>query len=451
MKLIKTMKSLPMAVAAAAVLAALPASESVPVIGASAASAQEQQKSQQATRKVPAMTLAVHKKIQKAQEAMDLKNFAEATEILDDVLAGKANDYERAVTWQVKAMMTYEQDDTPGTIRAYQEILKYKDSIPEALETSIIYGLAQLYYSIEKYDESLEYVKKWEATVDPTLISVNNRVFIAQLYYTLSDFKTSLEYLYRAIHDAEQLDTVEVKETWYQLALSAHWELGEYTKVRDTLEILLLNWPNPRYWTQLAGAYQELGDETTSYALTEAAYQQGFLDDKPAQIVNVAQIQMARQAPIKCAWIMERGFKEKLIERDAKNEKILGQCYMLANEWGKAIKPMSVAAKAEKDGDIWLQVGQILMQLDRYDEAVDAFANVENAFKSSKESRAKDKRLTAAMQRGVAFTEMKKFSDAHKAFADAAKLASDKKERNTVRQWQNYLKSEEAREKMLTG
>lgn len=453
MNMIKTIKSLPMAVAAAAVLAALPLPSGMPVFGEGKAFAQEQSSASQAkTRKVPAMTLNAHKQIQKAQEAMDAKDYATAKEVLSDLLdSTKINDYERAVAWQLRAMISYEEDDTRGTIRAYEQILQYKDSIPEALELNIVYGLAQLYYSVENYDKAIAYVKEWESRTDPSLISVNHLVFISQLYYTRNDFRKSLEYIYRAIHDAEATDTVEVKEQWYQLALSAHWELGDFTKVRDVLEILLINWPQPRYWTQLAAVYQELGDETTSYSLTEAAYKQGFLDDKPIQIVNVAQIQIARGAPIKCAWVMERAFKDKLVQKDAKNLRLLGQCYMMANEWAKAIDPMIASAKLESDGDLWLQIGQVQMQLDRYKDAIESFEQVDKAFLNSKDDKAQDKRLTAAMQQGTAYTELKEFEAAHKAFNEALKIAKDKKDKNTVRQWQNYLKAEEAREKMLTG
>lgn len=55
------------------------------------------------------------------------------------------------------------------------------------------------------------------------------------------------------------------------------------------------------------------------------------------------------------------------------------------------------------------------------------------------------------MQKGQALTELKRFTQAYAAFKEAKRLASNKKERRTVTQWENYLKAEEAREQMLTG
>ncbi|WP_262691977.1 tetratricopeptide repeat protein [Kordiimonas aestuarii] len=451
MDMIKTIKSLPMAVAAAAILAALPLPEGVSLSGKAFAQEEEQSYAERAkTRKVPAMSLDIHKKIQKAQEAMDLKEYTEAKEILNETLESKRiNDYEKAVAWQLKAMISYEEDDTAATIRAYEEILSYSESIPVGLELNILYGLAQLYYSEENYDKALEYIKIWEPRAE--VVSVNHLVFIAQVYYTLTDFDSALDYIYRAISDAQAVDTVEVKEQWYGMALSAHWELGQYTKVRDVLEILLINWPKPQYWIQLAGVYQELGDEKTSYSLTEAAYKQGFLDDKPVQLVNVAQIQLARGAPIKCAWVLEKAFKEDRIEKTAQNYKTLGQCYLMATEYEKALKPLSVAAKSEADGDLWFQIGQVQMQLTHYKDAVNSFDNVVDAFKGTKDTKDKGKTLTAVMQKGQALTELKQFKEAHDAFDAARKMATDQKDRRMITQWRNYLKAEEAREEMLKG
>ncbi|SDD81725.1 tetratricopeptide repeat protein [Kordiimonas lacus] len=452
MNMIKTIKSLPMAVAAAAVLAALPMPEGTPIFGEKAAFAQRADAGrEQKTRKVQALSADFHKKLQKAQEAIDLKNYAEGMEILNDALERKANDYEKAVAWQLKAQVFYEQDDVQGTIRAYEEILRFADSIPEALEIGIIYNLGQLYYSEEDFDKSLEYIQRWQNRVDPTLISVSNLQFIANLHYVRNEFEECLNYIYQAIEVGKTVDTVEVKESWYSIALSSHWELGQYEKVRDVLEILLINWPKPRYWTQLAGIYQELGQEQTSYSLTEAAYKQGFLDDNETQLVNVAQIQLARGAPIKCAWILEKAFKENRVEQSPKNEKILGQCYMMAYEYEKALKPLSVAAKGDEDGDLWFQIAQVQMQLGHYKDAVGSFENVIKAFKGDKSDKAKDKILSATMQQGQAYTELKQFKEARQAFKTAKRMATDRKDKRMVTQWESYLAAEEAREEMLKG
>lgn len=445
-------KSIPMALAAAVILAVMPIPEATSLV--SVANAQDEEpKIKQKTRKVPAMSLEVHKKVQKAQEALDVDDVATAKELLAKVLEGrKVNDYERAVVWQLNAMIAFDEQDTPATILAYEKILTFRESIPEAQEQSVIYGLAQLYFSQENYDKALQYVDEWESKVDPSLVGVSQLSFIATLYYQKGDFENVLPYIYKAIEQAESLDTVEVKENWYNLALSAHWELEQFSKVRDVLEVLLIRWPNPTYWTQLAGVYQTLEQEQTSYSLTEAAYKQGFLDEKPLQIVNVAQIQRARQAPIKCAWVIERALKEELIENNADNQRLLGECYLQSTEYRKALAPLSIAAREESDGNLWLQIGQVQMQLDKYDDAVTSFDNMTEAFSKAdeKDSVAK-KLLSGTMMKGQALTELKRFKEAKEAFRQASRLAKEPNDRRAVANWRNYLSAEEQREQLLTG
>lgn len=469
MTMVQYFKSIPMCLAAAAVLAVMPIPEGTQL--SSAAIAQEQPaKKKQKTRKVQAIPLNFQKKLEKIQETLqpeemseaDLKathaqRLARAEELLDDALEGRGvNDYARSIVYQYKAQVAFEKEDTMGAIRAFEKVLEFKESIPVAQEHGIMFNLSQLYFQVEDLAKSIDYVVRWEravSAVDPALIGVNQKVFIAQLYYSNSEYAKSIDYIENAIAAAELVDTVEVKENWYSLMLSAHYELGNFPAVRDTLVTLILNWPTPRYWIQLASVYQELNQEETFYSLLEAAYKQGFLDEREAQIINVAQIQMSRSAPIKCAWIVKRALEEELIENIAKNQKLLGQCYMQASDFRKALAPLSLAAAEDSDGDLWLQIGQVQMQLDQYGEAEKSFTKMTNAFEDDTKNakRNASKLLAGVMMRGQALTELKRFDDAKNAFRKASRLAKTERDRRAVASLRKYMNGEEAREKLLTG
>ena len=452
MTLINNLKALPLAASMAVALAVAPLPLAMSGNAVATMKGQEKPKNQQETRKVPAMSIAIHKQVQKAQEAMDLKDNAGAQEILTAALEKKKiNDYERAVVWQLTAMIAFDEDDTRGTIRAYEQILRYKDSIPVALELNILYSLAQLYYSVDDYDNALKYAKLWEPRAGE-FVGVSQLTFLSQLYYVRAEYPQTIDYIERTIALAETLDTQEVKENWYGLKLSAHWELNQFPKVRDTLETLLVTWPKPVYWIQLAGVYQELGDENSFYSLMEAAYKQGFLDDNEAQLVNVAQIQVSRDAPIKCAWVLERGFREERIEKSADNLRTLGQCFMQAGEFSKAISPLKESAAIKKEADLWFQVGQVQMAEEDLKGAILAFDEALDAYEGDKRGKkVADKRFSTMMLRAQALIELKRFKEAHTAFNVANKAAKKGKQKKQVRQWRNYLKAEEAREKMLLG
>lgn len=442
-------KYLALGVAATGMVAALPGAEQLSYAPtAEAAMVQDAAaKKKQKSRKVPAMTLQTHKKIQKAQEAMELKDFVTAKAILDEILLkGKINDYERAVAWQLLASVAFETDDTPGAIKAFEEILKYRESIPVALELSIMFSLSQLHYSEEHYDEAMKYVKAWEKQSE--IVSVTQKVYISQLHYVRDEFKDSLKYIYDAIADAELVDTVEVKESWYSIALSGHWELKQYGKVRDVLELLISNWPKPVYWTQLAGIYGELGQEDKSFAITEAAYEQGFLDDKPTQLLNVAAIMLSRDAPIKSAWAIERAYKDGLLEKDTDSLKLLGQSYLRANELEKALPHLKVVAKSENDAAMFTQIANIENNFQRYGAAAESYDKAISILKKAKGN--KDNSIfNAAVGKAISLIEMKDFAKATKALDMAEKHAKVKSKKGQVKNWRNYLKLEKAREDIL--
>ncbi|UTW55890.1 DUF2753 domain-containing protein [Kordiimonas sp. SCSIO 12610] len=445
MSIKKAIKSLPMAIATAATLAVI-APVGTPFIGLDTAQAQEAKK-KKSTRKVPALSLDFHKKITKGQEAMDEKNFAEAKKIINDALGRKGvNNYEKAVAYQYLANIAFEEEQPREAIRYYEQILDVREQIPEQLEISLLFNLAQLWYVQEDLDKSLQYLQEWEPRTE--IIGVTQLQFISTVHYSKSDYPKAIEYAERTITEAETAG-LEVKENWYQIILSSYWELGNFAKVRDTLELLLINWPKPGYWTQLAGVYGELGEDQTSFSVTEAAYKQGFLNDKPQQLVNHAQILLSRNAPIKAAWVLRDAFKDELVEKSAANQKTLGQAYLLAAEYKDAVEPLSAAAKEDADGSLWFQIGQVLAQLDRHADATVAFQNAIDIDSKDKASDAKKRLLSATMLKGTSFTELKKFKEAKAEFAKARRLAKDAKDRRTVKQWEDYLKVEEEREKIL--
>lgn len=210
-------------------------------------------------RRVPAMSLNVHKMIQAAQEALSVKDLDRADALLENTLAyERINDYERAVAWQLKAMVGFERDDTSATIKAYETILSYKDSIPVALELNIILGLSMLEYSEENYQQALVYIKEWERRT-PRIPS-DRFAFISQINYVLEDYPQAEAYMARAIA-AAKTEGLPPKELWHTLLMSAQWEQNRLVAAQSTLQTLLMHWPKQRYCLMLAGIMvEQMGD-----------------------------------------------------------------------------------------------------------------------------------------------------------------------------------------------
>lgn len=444
------LKSILKAACVAAVLATTPVT--IGSFDLSAVSAQAKKKKPPKNRKVPSMTQATYRLIEKATESIELKEFDNALEQLHAIIdRRRTNDYERASAWQNIAQVYFETDNMPKAIEAMEGVIALRMSIREPREHSILFSLAQLHFTQESYKKSLDYVAQWEKLgkyllAEPTIMQ---RVFIAQVHYTLEDFPTALSYLYAAINEANTNPEVDVKENWYLMAASGHYELGQLDKYRDVMEILVVNFGKPSYLMRLAGIYSEMGKDETFYSLSEAAYKMGYLDDKPNQIVNTAQIMLARQAPIKSAWILEKALSEDRIEHNASNQKLLGQSYMLASEYEKSVKPLRASAAQSKDGQLWFQVGQVELQNANYRGAVTALDKALSTL-SKKEKRDKSSRMTANLLKANALAELKRYSEAKKALRIVQKDGS-KANKRQARAWLRYVDSEIAREKMLKG
>lgn len=410
--------------------------------------AKEKKKPRGKSKRIKVLTPKTAKKIGKVAELYDLKDIEGAMNGLMDLKktydSGKLNGYDSAIMWQYIGMIRYELEDLNGTIDAYEKFLSHKDDVHDGLVLQMQYGLGQLYFSramdkdgaAQKRDLqiSLKMIKQWES--EATIIGVSHYFFISQLYYVLEDFPMVLKYIDIVIKEAE-LANLEMKETWFRTRLSVFYELQDYPSMKNTLITLIVNWPSPTYWWQLSSTYNELNDEAAFFASTEVIYQSGYFD-KPNQYTMMAQIFLAQEVPIKAAWILEFALKEKILERDEATLKLLGQSYLMSQEYKKAIAPLSRVATLSKDYQLWMQVGQVQQALDNMKGAAEAF-DKSLAIVPKKER--KDK-FALQVLKGNVLTEMRKYSAARKAFNAADKTANTKAERTQMIRWHKYWNAE---------
>ena len=434
-------RSLPLALALGGFVAALPLDFKAPLtIKPAAAQKDEKKGPPRRTKKVPALRQKVFEEIAKAQQIADEeKDYVEAVRILDKLREkGKLNAYEAAVTWNLYAYIRFEQDDMPGAIEAYKNVLA-QENIPESLQLSTVFGLAQLHFATEKYQESLRYLLQWfDMTPTPGPVQY---VFLAQNYYTLEQFEKTIEPLNKAIELAKA-QGIQVKENWYLLLRSSYFELNNYPKVLEILEILVVNFPKPEYWIQMAGLYGELGQEKKQLSTMEVAYKQGFLDDKEQRLINMAQLYLYHEVPIKAAWVMERGFEDELIEANADNYELYGQALVNAQEITKAIEPLRKSAEMSGDGEQWFRLGQVYLDREEWDKAI-------TALDKASDLDGTERRDLAFLLSGTAHVQKEEFADARKALREARKVAKDKSTREQIDQWTAYVTSEERRVQAL--
>lgn len=399
------------------------------------ATAQESGANEQETRKTPAMREKVYKKLAEAQVCAEAKDPQCARRLLDQVRAmTDLNSYETAQMWNFYAFIYYELGNEREAMQAYERVLQQPD-LPIGLENGTMYTLAQLYATTDQYQKSIDMLNRWLRTQENP--NPEAYILISQNYYQLERYQDGVAPAQKAISMAQSQGKA-VKENWYMLLNVLYYQLENYGKVREVLEILASNWPKKDYFTQLAAVYGELELERRQLAVYEAAFSAGWLD-RGGDLVRLAQLLMQAEVPYKAAKIIEKGLADGNIESTANNWRMLSQAWTLAQEDEKAIPSLQRAARLSNDGTLDVRLAQSHLNLDQYPECVKAA----RAGLSKGNLRRTD---GAQIVLGMCLYEQKQYNPAKEAFRQARK---DSRSRKSADQWIRFIESEQDRNRQL--
>lgn len=406
---------------------------------AQAEQAKEQPKhAKRKTKKTPTLNLKLHEKLQEAQKINEEGNPTAALKILDDIRSSskfaKYNSYERAMIWNFYAFMYYGQENYPKTIEAYNNVLKQPD-LPDALRVGTLYGLAQIYFVQEQYNKAIKILNQWfEVAENP---GASAYILLGQMYYQTKQYAKAIP----AVEKAIAINTERqkpIKENWYLLLRAMYYDRGDYKKTFEILQILASKFPKKEYYSQLAAMYGELKQEFKQYS-TVAAMNDAKLLSKNAELVTYAQLLLQNERPYRAAVILDKGLKGKLIEKNDRNYKLLGNAWTLAKEDQKAIPAFEVAAKLSETGDTYAALAQSYLNIEDWKKAA---SSVKKAFQKGKLKRPD----TAHVVNGMALFNLKRYSESIAAFEKAKKHEKSKK---IATQWLRYVKGEYDRAKKL--
>ena len=219
----------------------------------------------QETRKVQAISFAVQKQMEKIQTAVDKKDFDSAKQLIDLALNhDKTNDYAKSIFWQYSALIAFEEKDTEGAIAAFEQVLEFRLSIPQAQEHGIIYNLSQLYFSIEDYGNAQTYANIWKNAVDPSLISASNYKYFAGIAYASGDYDLTIQQTELALEHVDKTKPTKLVVGLYQLLASANWEKKSYEAGLSAVRRLIALEPVARWCLLAIPVFEALGADKES-------------------------------------------------------------------------------------------------------------------------------------------------------------------------------------------
>ena len=285
------------------------------------------------TRRVPAISQSLYKKMSEAQVMIDPDSIPrEEGEpapipkgspqdgiqmLLDMTKKKKLNSNELSQLWNLLAFGYYTLEDVPNTIYSYEQVLAAGKVglITEALEKNSLRALFQLNYSIEKYELALKYIDLWEAVNGAPDAAVS--YLKATANYQLERFEESLKWALQ-VEEIIIAEGREMKENWVYLQVVLYSELKDDDNVIRVLERMVVDYPKKQYWMHLAGMYTEKEWDDRALSAYYAIYSQGMFE-KDSEIVMLTQRLLNAEVPYEAAIVLEKGIKDKLVETSEKN------------------------------------------------------------------------------------------------------------------------------------
>ncbi len=402
----------------------------------------------------------VYKILSKATEYMDMEppQYAEALEILKKQNLDRVTTTERISFYQMMAGISQNTGKYDEALGYYQKILK-EDGVSYAMKDSVTFIVGQLLFQKDDFEGSLRLLNEWlKYQANP---SVSNIVFMSNVYYSLGaedgasdavkekNFRIAIANLNWVIKKSE-LEGNEVKENWYAFLRMLHNSLDDEKETLEIAELLTSRWPKKEYWTQLSGLYAQKAAtpglkaaevselEAKQIATYELAYRQGMLD-KGRELESMAQLYLYHEMPFNSSKVMAKSLKDKISKESEKNLDLLALGYIIGKDSKKAIAPLEKAAKLSDDGNLYIRLANVYLNLDMYQEAADSIGKglAKGGVKRADQS---------SFLQGQAYMALEKFDDARKSFREAAK---DKRSEKTAKNWLKYLVSEEKRIKEI--
>ncbi len=389
---------------------------------------------EQETRQVQALRERVFQGLASAQEKLEADDYAGARRDIDQLRnIADLNSYERGQVLYFTGLIDYQQENLDAALRSFEQVVALPD-LPTGFMNDTLWTLVQLAMATEQYRKAIQYGNRWLSTAenpggDPFYL-------LAVAHYQIEEYRQSVDYLNRAIEIAER--DRGAREEWFALLRAGYFQLEDTRRLREVLEILVSRWPKKEYWTHLSAVYGELNMERKQVAVLETVYESGLMD-RENEIVQLAQLYMQNGGPYKGARIVEKGMEEGVIEANERNYRLLSQAWMMAQDDRRAVPPLVEAARRSNDGQLYLQLAQSYLNLDNYQQCVEAAR--------SGLSRGGLRRPdTANVVLGMCLFEMQQYEPAKEAFRAAR---ADDRSRRTANQWLEFIDKEVARKRDL--
>ncbi len=364
----------------------------------------------------------LYKKLKKTEELIAKKSYSKAEQNLNSMLASvKKKSYGHATVLRSLSSVYALKGQYKKAANALSRSIAL-NVLPKEQEQQAILNLGQLYMATENYAKAIRTLEPWLAAHPNTEVQIN--VLVANAYAQLKRYRKALPYIKKAI-----AKTKKPKESWYQLNLALYFELKDYASAARVLKKLIRLYPDKKtYWQQLSSVYQQLKQYKKAVSVKHLAYKKGLIESEK-EILDLANLFLYIRSPYRAANLIKQGFDQNKIRRTSKNWETLAHAWSMAKEKNKAINALEQASKLNDKGALYLQLGQIYIEQEKWNQAIKSLK------KAISKGGLKDTGSTYLLL-GMSYFEQKNNKLAKNAFLKASKYGKHKK---TALRWLDYI------------
>ncbi|MEO0575831.1 MAG: tetratricopeptide repeat protein [Pseudomonadota bacterium] len=318
---------------------------------------------------------------------------------------GRTNAYEKALLFQTIGFIHANASKVDQAISYFEKSLAQNALAPEA-QQGMLYSLASLYASQEKYRKAITTVREWfEYEADP---KPEAYILIASSFAQLEEYNNALPYVKKANQKSKK-----PQESWHQLELAVYFEEDQIATAVPLLRKMIQYWPDKQtYWETLSGAHMQLNQDRDALSVMMVAYHKGLLDTED-KVLALVKLNMFLDIPYTAGVILDEQLKAGLVERSIEHLELLQSAWAGSQEYPRALAVMTelgdrtnkpsysidqakiyneqgdwqnvvaTAEKAlerdyEKPGEAYLLIGTAYSELDQLEKALAAFRSAES-------------------------------------------------------------------------
>jgi tetratricopeptide (TPR) repeat protein len=385
-----------------------------------------------AREKVMGMSKKTYDAINVVQLMLDEELWAQCVEELDSLLQRKLNNYERAHVLNMKGFALYQLEDMQKALANYESALALED-LPDSQVRALLTTASQLALVTEDYPAAERFALRLISSPGKNPPDATSHVILAQAYIGQEQYAKAEAPLLKAISMQREKGRLP-RENWMSMLSAVYFNLDDYVSMRDVLYQMVELYPRERYLVNLAALHGQLGETDKQLALIES-----LLDDQRLRqghhLLNLANLFLAHKLPYKAAALLETEMDAERIASTQQNLELQSQAWYLAGEEEKAIPPLAAAAAIAEDGELYLRVARLYMDI--YD-----WKNAEIAANAAAKKGGLRDPGGAWLLQGMALARANELDRARKAFKRALAYDDNKK---WAKQWLKFVDNEERR------